>query len=401
MTVRPATSPAPKPILNAGSDEFLDDPHPVFDRLRGEHPVVTDAIGWSTLDYATSAQAFADRALTPGIDPLLETLGIEPLWGEHDRTLTDSEGDVHRRLRRVVSPWFSNRRIEELRTRVAALADELVADAAPDEPFDVMADLADVVPSRLFCWMVGAPESDAAHLAALSKTLLSVFTATAEMVEPVRDAKREMAALTRELIAARRRQPGDDIVSMMLAAVDAGDLDDEDLFFLVEELLSASVDNTANTTGLAVWTLLQHPDVYRRVGDDPAMIAPAAEECGRYEPAIRHTIKFALADTNIGGVDIPAGGFVTIRIAAAHRDPAVFADPHRFDVDRDWPKQQLAFGLGRHFCLGAALGRMEIAEMVRALAADRPRAEIGEHVEMSKNAAGIVHRLEILPGAPR
>lgn len=392
---------SPSPQLDPGSIEFLADPHLVFDRLRPDSPVATDPIGWSTLDYATSAEAFADRALTPGIDPLLETRGIEPLWGEVGRTLTDSEGDDHRDLRRVVGPWFTPPRVEALRERVRALCDELVASAEPDEPFDVMARFADVVPARLFCWMVGAPESLAPRLAALSKTLLLVFTATDEMVEPVRAAKIEMAELTRELIEERRRSPGDDVVSMMLAAVADGALDEQTVYYLVEELLSASVDNTANTTGLAVWTLLQHPDVYRRVGSEPDLAATAAEECGRFEPAIRHTIKFALDDTSVGGVDLPAGSFVTIRIAAAHRDPAIYRDPHQLDIDREWLKPQLAFGLGRHYCLGAALGRMEIAEMVRALAVGRPDATIGHHVEMTKNAAGLVHRLDIIPGAPR
>lgn len=391
-------SARPDTFLDPGATEFLDDPHPEFDRLRSLAPVVADPIGWSTLDYESSAAAFTDRALAPGIDPLLETQGIEPLWGEAGRTLTDSEGDDHRRLRRVVGPWFTARRVEELRERVRDLSESLVAATAPDEPFDVMADLADIVPSRLFCWMVGAPESSAAELASLSKTLLTVFTATTEMVEPVRAAKAAMAELTRALIDERRRQPGDDVISMMLAGVADGELDELDLFYLVEELLSASVDNTANTTGLAVWTLLRHHDAYARIGRDPALVAMAVEECGRYEPAIRHTIKYALADTAIGDVDIPAGGFVTIRIAAAHRDPAVFVDPHRFDIDRDPPKQQLAFGLGRHFCLGAALGRMEIAEMVRALVTYRPDAAIGDHVDMTKNAAGLVHRLDIIPG---
>jgi len=389
------------PFLDVSGEGFLADPHPVFDRLRAVSPVVADPIGWSTLDYATSAEAFTDKALVPGIDPLLESLGIEPLWGEAGRTLTDSEGDDHRRLRRVVGPWFTARRVEELRERVRVLATDLIVSSTPDEPFDVMADLADIVPSRLFCWMVGAPESEATHLAELSKTLLTVFTATDEMVEPVRVAKREMAALTKRLIEDRRREPGDDVISMMLAGVTDGALDEIDLFYLVEELLSASVDNTANTTGLAIWTLLQHREDYARIGDDPDLVARCVEECGRFEPAIRHTIKHAIADTSIGGVDIPAGGFLTIRIAAAHRDPVVFDNPHRFDIDRDPPKQQLAFGLGRHFCLGAALGRMEIVEMVRALAVHRPDAVIGDHVDMTKNAAGLVHRLDILPGAPR
>ncbi len=389
------------PFLDASGKGFLADPHPVFDRLRAVSPVVADPIGWSTLDYATSSEAFTDKALVPGIDPLLESFGIEPLWGEAGRTLTDSEGDDHRRLRRVVGPWFSARRVEELRQRVRVLATDLIVSSTPDEPFDVMADLADIVPSRLFCWMVGAPESEAPHLAELSKTLLTVFTATDEMVEPVRAAKREMATLTTRLIEDRRREPGDDVISMMLAGVADGALDEIDLFYLVEELLSASVDNTANTTGLAIWTLLQHREDYARISGDPELVARCVEECGRFEPAIRHTIKHAIADTSIGGVDIPAGGFLTIRIAAAHRDPVVFDDPHRFDIDRDPPRQQLAFGLGRHFCLGAALGRMEIVEMVRALAVHRPDAVIGDHVHMTKNAAGLVHRLDILPGAPR
>lgn len=395
MTTRPTL------FLDPRTPEFLNDPHTEFDRLRSVAPIVADPIGWSTIDYESSAAAFTDKALTPGIDPLLESQGIEPLWGEAGRTLTDSEGNDHRRLRRVVGPWFTARRVEELRERVRALSEFLIGTAAPDEPFDVMADLADVVPSRLFCWMVGSPESAAAELATLSKTLLTVFTATPEMVEPVRAAKAAMADLTHQLIEERRQQAGDDVISMMLAGVARGELDELDLFFLVEELLSASVDNTANTTGLAMWTLLQHRDAYARIGNDASLVQAAAEECGRYEPAIRHTIKYALEDTSIGDVDIPAGGFVTIRIAAAHRDPAVFVDPHRFDIDRDPPKPQLAFGLGRHFCLGAALGRMEIAEMVRALAIHRPDAVIGEHVDMTKNAAGLVHRLDIIPGAPR
>lgn len=394
------TELAPNLFLDVSDESYLADPHPTFDRLRANTPIVADSIGWSTLDYATSAEAFANKALVPGIDPLLATFGIEPLWGEVGRTLTDSEGDDHRRLRRVVGPWFTARRVEELRDRVRTLCEELLADCAPEKPFDVMADYADIVPARLFCWMIGAPESEADQLARLSKTLLTVFTATADMVEPVRAAKLEMAELTHDLIAQRRSNPGDDVISLMLNSVAAGEVDELDLSFLVEELLSASVDNTANTTGLAIWTLLEHPGHLRRIGDDPDVVDRAVEECGRFEPAIRHTIKFATEDTTVGNVGITAGDFVTIRIAAAHRDPAIFNDPHRFDIDRVPPKQQLAFGLGRHFCLGAALGRMEINEMVRAIAIHRRNAVIGDHVNMTKTAAGLVHQLDVIPGAP-
>lgn len=395
------TATTDTPFLDVSDEEYLTDPHPTFDCLRASGPVVADHTGWSTLDYATSAEAFMNKALLPGIDPLLATFGIEPLWGTAGRTLSGSEAGDHRRLRRVVAPWFTGRRVEELRDRVQALSEHLLAERQPGEPFDVMADYADVVPSRLFCWMIGAPESEAAQLARLSKTLLTVFTASPEMVEPVRAAKLELSAFTSELIARRRADPGDDIISLMLADVSEASVDETGISYLVEELLSASVDNTANTTALAIWTLLRHPVDFRRVGDDPTLVERAVEECGRFEPAIRHATKYAASDTTLGDVDITAGEFVSIRVPAAQRDPAMYDEPHRFDIDRDPPKQQLAFGLGRHFCLGAALGRMEINEMVRAFAIRRPDATVGDHIDMDTTATGLVHRLDVIPGALR
>ena len=382
-------------FLDPASAEFLEDPHPIYDELRAGGPMVRDPIGWSTIDYASSMKAFADVALSPGIDPLLESKGVEALWGEPGHTLTDSEGADHQRLRRVVGPWFNPRRVEQLRGRVRALVEEILVGADPDRPLDLMADLADVVPARLFCWMVGAPDSAAGHLAAMSKTMLTVFTATEEMVEPVRAAKAEMFALTDELLAAKRGTDGDDVTCLLLAAQAEGAISETDTFHLLEELLSASVDNTANTAGLAVWTLLRHPDAFARVVADLDLVPPAMEECGRYEPAIRHTIKYATAPTEVGGVEVGAGEFVTIHIAAAHRDPAIYDDPHRFDIHRDPPKPQLSFGSGRHFCLGSALGRMEVAEIIRGLAVHHPDVAIGDGVSMSLNSAGLVHALPL------
>jgi cytochrome P450 len=119
------------------------------------------------------------------------------------------------------------------------------------------------------------------------------------------------------------------------------------------------------------------------------------EECGRYEPAIRHTIKVATADTTVGDQRVAAGEFVTVRIAAAHRDPAAFERPHELDIDRVKPKPQLAFGAGRHYCLGAALGRMEVVEMVGALTSRWARAEIVGPVDMDLNTAGIVRSMPV------
>jgi len=387
-------------FLDTDSTRYLADPHGVFDELRPQHDgFATDCLGVSLLSHAACEAAFHDTLLVPGIDWLLTEMGHGPLWGVFGKTLTDSEGIDHQRLRRVVSPWFTARRIDALRSRTRHLVDELLVDHDPATPLDVMSGLADLVPAKLFCWMIGAEPQHADMLAQWSKVLLRVFTADPAMVAPVRAAKAELADYAGRLLARKRVVPADDLASVLAGAEHAGVIDTDDSVNLLEELLSASVDNTANATGLAVHTLAGHPEQWAAMHNDPTCIAAAVEECGRYQPAIRHTIKYATADTVVLGRPIAAGTFVTIRIAAAHRDPTVYADPHRFDISRIQPKGQLSFGAGRHYCLGAALGRMEIEEMVGGLVRRWSHAAICEGADMSIVTSGHVRRLplELIP----
>ena len=357
--------------------------------------IVPDHIGLSTISYAASDAAFRDPALIPGIDPLLEQLGIGALWGERDHTLTNSEDADHQRLRRAVSPWFTVRRIEALRERTRALVAECLD--GRDDGLDVMADLADVVPARLFCWMIGAPEADAELLAGWSKHLISVFTADPAMAEPVRRVKAEMAAYSAALLAEKRRRPGDDLTTVLARAEDAGDL--------LRRRRRAAARGAAQRVGR------QHGE-HRRALDldarsppggvgalvaEPDLLVDALEETGRFEPSIRHTIKYARRDTELLGEAVPAGTFVTIRIAAAQRDPAVYERPHELDLRRRQPSPLLSFGAGRHYCLGAALGRMEIQEMVAGLLGRWPAVAVGDDVDMNLNGAGIVFRLPLEP----
>jgi len=381
------------PQLDPRTERFLADPHPVYDELRNLGGVVTDHIGLSTISYAASDAAFRDPALIPGIDPLLEQLGIGALWGEKDHTLTNAEGVDHQRLRRSVSPWFTVRRIEALRERTRVLVDGCIDRC--DGGLDVMADLADVVPARLFCWMIGAPEADAELLAGWSKHLISVFTADPSMAEPVRRVKAEMAAYSAGLLADKRRDPGDDLATVLARAEDAGDLLPTDVGPLLEELLSAAVDNTANTAALSIWSLARRPPAWATLAAEPGLLDDALEECGRFEPSIRHTIKYARDDTELDGVTVPTGTFVTIRIAAAQRDPAVYDRPHELDLRRRQPASLLSFGAGRHYCLGAALGRMEIQEMVAGLVRRWPTVAMGDDVRMNLNGAGVVFHLPL------
>ena len=382
--------------LDPRTERFLADPHTVYDELRPAGGLVADHIGWSTISYAASDAAFRDPALIPGIDPLLEQLGIGALWGERDHTLTNAEDADHQRLRRAVSPWFTVRRIEALRERTRALVAECL-DRRPDG-LDVMADLADVVPGRLFCWMIGAPEADAELLAGWSKHLISVFTAEPSMAEPVRRVKAEMAEYSAALLAEKRRNPGDDLTTVLARAEDAGDLLATDVGPLLEELLSASVDNTANTTALSVWTLALRPEAWvgARRRARPARRRPRGDRSLRALDPPHHQVRPA-ATPSCSASPIPEGTFVTIRIAAAQRDPEVYERPHELDLWRRQPSPLLSFGAGRHYCLGAALGRMEIQEMVAGLLGRWSAVRVGDDVDMNLNGAGIVFRLPLEP----
>jgi len=375
-------------LLEPESPAFLADPHAVYDALR-PRDLVDDPLGVSTVSYAASEAAFHDPALVPAIDHLLEELGFGALWGPSGRTLTNTEGVDHGRLRRALTPWFTPKRVGVLRARTSALIAALLDAHEPRTPLDVMTELADIVPARVFGWMLGAGEQDDKLFAEWSKALILVFTAKAEMVEPVRAAKAEIAAYARDLLAHKRQHP-DDMLATVLA--EATELTEADTLGLLEELLSAAVDNTANTTGCAFHALASHPDAWRAAADH---VPATVEECGRFEPAIRHTIKYAVDATTLHGTPIERGSYVTIRVAAAHRDPAVFDDPHHLDVARAQPKGRLDFGAGRHYCLGAALARMEVEEMVGGVVARYGAATVADGAEMEIAANGHVFRLPL------
>jgi len=373
------------------SPEFLADPHAVYDALRPAE-VVADPLGLSTISYAASEAAFHDTALVPAIDHLLTKLGFGALWGSTEHTLTNTEGVDHGRLRRALTPWFTPKRVGVLRDRTSGLVASLLDAHEPGTPLDVMTELADVVPARVFGWMLGAGESDDALFAEWSKALILVFTAKESMVQPVREAKAEIAEYARDLLRHKRAHPDDMLGTVLAHAEDRDDITDEDAVGLLEELLSAAVDNTANTVGCAFHALATHPDAWAAARTD---VVAAVEECGRFEPAIRHTIKFAVDDTTLLGTPIAAGDFVTIRVAAAHRDPAVFDDPHRMDVGRAQPKGRLDFGAGRHYCLGAALARMEVEEMLGGVVARYASASVADGAQMEVAANGHVFRLPL------
>ncbi len=315
------------PFFDHGTDAFAADPHASLRAAREESPIVRTPTGVGVLTYAGCNAVILDPAFRPGVFEMIRRAtpgGSVPSVG---RTLLGSEGRDHQDLRRIVMPWFTPRRIETLRAQTVALVSGLLDAVARDGGCEFMADVATRIPPTVFCWMVGCDVGRGPELTHWSSIALQAFSGDPSVMDDVIEAIRELRRFADELIAEKRRSPGDDITSALLRAVDDGRVGRADVRSLLTELLSASVDNTTHSMGLAVWLLCEHPDQWSAVAERAAPVDRAVEECSRYEPVIRHGTHVAERDVELLGVAVPAGTLVTVYLASAHRDPAVYVDP--------------------------------------------------------------------------
>jgi cytochrome P450 len=320
--------------------------------------------------YAGCHAAFRDRALIPGVREMSKRMGLDagPVGGAAERFLLWTDGAEHADLRRIVAPWFTPARVERLRHDVESLVESLLDRFEASNAQDFMAPVANRIPGAVFCWMVGAPVAWSDNLFDLSERILKVFTGDDAFTASITDAASELASLVFELIDTKQHEPGDDLMSTMLASIDNDAFTLTDAASMAFELLAASTDNTAHSIGAAVHQLATHPDQFALLCDGPQLSGSAVEECGRREPRVRADTRHAISATTLCGVDVPEGSLITLSILDANHDPAAFPNPERFDITRDPQQPHLGFGLGRHHCLGASLARMEIGVVLRQLA---------------------------------
>lgn len=362
--------------VNPMDPAFRADPYPLLARLRAYDPVNETPIGlWRLTRYADvlrmvkevpSGVRMADGSIFGG-DP---TIGGGP-----SRFILRQDPPDHTRLRKLMNQAFRPRAVGLLRTRVERLVEELLDRAADQGSMDVIADLALPVPATVICEMMGVPSADRARFTEWTSAathLLAAALAAPDVIERAAAAAESLAAYFTDLIAERRARLGDDILSDLIRAEEAGDrLSEEELLSQSIGLLIAGFETTIGLIGNGVLALLRHPEQRRLLRERPALIEGAVEECLRYDGPIAVTIRVTREDTRFGDRVIPADQPVMCSLGGANRDPARFPDPDRFDVTRR-DNDHLAFGGGVHFCLGAHLARMEaqvaIGELVRRFA---------------------------------
>jgi hypothetical protein len=275
----------------------------------------------------------------------------------------------HTRLRRLVNKAFTPRMVARLRPRIEALVDELLEGSGRCGEMDVIRDLAYPLPVIVIAEMLGLPPADRDRLKRWSddlSALVDPLQASGGLVR-LEQTFAEVTEYFGQVFAARRAAPQDDLISALVAAEDGGDtLGELELLALSMLILGAGHETTTNLIGNAVVALLRHPRERRRLQDDPALLPTAVEEFLRWDSPVQLTDRVVGEDCEIAGRRVRKGSMVVALLGAANRDPAVFADPDALDLGRaDNP--HLSFGHGVHFCLGAALARLETEAAIGAL----------------------------------
>lgn len=276
-----------------------------------------------------------------------------------DNHLLNHDPPDHTRLRHLVNKAFTPRMINQLRSRVEAIAHQLLDQVEHKGQMDLIDDYAFPLPIIVIAELLGLPVEDRDQLRQWSHGFIAPVRNEAEL-QIFKSVMIDFTNYLRELFTQRRQKPQDDLITAMVQAEEAGDkLSEAELFSMVVLLIVAGHETTVNSIGTGVLSLLRHPDQYKRLSQEPALVETAVEELLRYDgPVITSTPRWASEDVEIGGQLIRRGERVEVVISAANRDPEQFSNPDQLDITRQ-DNRHLGFGLGIHYCLGAPLARME------------------------------------------
>jgi cytochrome P450 len=394
---------APELPLHMRRDGF--DPVPDMAALRDDEGVrlITTSFGgpaYLVTRHADVKEVLADSArFSNEFRRSFEAEGAPPISDEERArmragNLLGFDPPEHTRLRRMLTPEFTVRRMRRLEPRIVEIVEEhLDAMQKIGPPADLVADFALPIPSLVICELLGVPFADRAAFQARTSRLLDLSLPMDERLEVGRESRAYMA----DLVARAQAEPADDMLGMLVRE-HGGDLSTDELIGIAGLLLVAGHETTSNMLGLGTLALLRHPDQLALVRDDPAAVGPAVEELLRWLGIVHSGIpRTTTQDVEVGGVAIPADSLVILALAAANRDPRFLPDGDQLDVTRD-AAGHVAFGHGLHHCLGAPLARMEMRTAFPALLRRFPDLALAvPYEEVGFRAFHFVYGLHALP----
>ena len=362
------------------SADFNADPYPVYHQMRNEAPVYwSDAWGcWMLTRYKDIAWTLQDYQAFTSLGRLTATMDLpEPLWERvaplvrhYSQGLINVDPPDHTRMRKLVHMAFTPRTIRKMQAYIEAIVARLIEERIECGAMDVIWDFAYPLPVTVIAEMMGIPVADHAKFKAWSGEIVGFMATpkpTPEILLKSQDALLAMQAYFRDIYAKRRAQPEDDLITaLVLAELEGDKLTEEEMVSSCVTILIGGHETTTYLIANGLYWLLQHPEQFRRLSQNPQLAQSATEEFLRYDGPFQRNRRIATRDVTIGGCTIKKGQLIMQLLGAANRDPAQFPNPDALDITRS-PNKHLAFGYGPHFCLGAPLARLEAPVAFRAL----------------------------------
>ena len=374
----------PPPLFDPFAPGFTDDPYPQYAVVRAAAPVYEHPFGfWLLTGYdevswlLRANLSVEDRNMTAS--SLLARR--EEMYGEEaDRprgvSMLDRDPPDHTRLRRLVSKAFTPRAVQALQPRITALVDAMLDAAEAEGRVDLVDALAFPLPFAVIAEMLGTPPADHGRIRQLSGTVVRSLEPVADpaVAAAIAAADSELTAIAAGMIAWKRANPADDLLTALINAEDGGDvLDDDELIAQTLLLYIAGHETTVNLIAGGTLALLRHPAQLALLRDDPGLIANAVEELLRYDSPVQASRRITLEPVSVSGVAIPAGAFVMASLGSANRDERFWGpDAAELRLDRANARQHVSFGAGPHHCLGASLARLEASIAIARLVARFP-----------------------------
>jgi cytochrome P450 len=345
---------------------------PILDELRGHRPFYRGRYAAVSVDNAAVRALLSSPDVASGFAPADGESRLARLqaWSMRDAplgpltppSLLVTEPPDHTRYRKLVSRVFSVRAVEQLRGRTEQIATDLLDRIDPSSPVDLVAAYCSLLPVTVIAEILGVPERDrekVLRFGAAAAPSLDLGVSWREF-RRVESALREFDEWLEHHLDSLRRQPGDDLLSQLVAAQEDGvGLSDAELRSTAGLVLAAGFETTVNLLGNGIALLAAHPEQRRLLVDRPELWPNAVDEVLRFDPPVLLTGRMTLADTEVLGVPMQRGSVMVALLAGANRDPQVFPQPERFDVARENARDHVSFSAGRHYCLGAALARLE------------------------------------------
>lgn len=367
-----------RPVEFFGADA-IQDPYPLYDRLRAEGPVhrVGDSgfylvCDWATVEDAVNRTADFSSNLTATMTFTAEgtvvPFGMDGLGGP-THVLATADDPPHALHRKMLVPQLAAKRIRAMESFVADTFDRLWAHACRDGRIEWMGELANRLPMMVVARLIGVPADDVDQLTrwACASTQLLDGLVDQQQLLASSVAAMELGSYIRDHFELAAADPQDNLLGALVTSCTTKEIDELTAQVMMIILFSAGGESTASLLGNAMEILATRPAVQQQVREDPDLLGPFIEESLRYEPPFRGHYRHVVDDTTLGGAELHAGSRLLLLWGAANRDPSHFDAPHEFRLDRPGAKGHITFGKGAHFCVGAALARLEAQIVLRAV----------------------------------